>query len=53
MPRFPIDPLAPPPPPAPPTPTSAADAPDADVSREGLLDLDDEDQINNQHLEVR
>jgi hypothetical protein len=40
----------PPPPPAPPVP---AETPPTDAATEGMLDLDDHDQINNQHLEVR
>jgi hypothetical protein len=30
-----------------------AETPSPDGSGEGMLDLDDHDQINNQHLEVR
>ena len=46
MPRRP-EPIAPTPPPRVPEETPAEDA------TEGMLDLDDHDQINNQHLEVR
>ena len=40
-----------PPPPAPEAPKRDVVSPDG--SSEGNLDLDDEDGINNQHLEVR
>jgi len=39
-----------PPPPAPPPPD---DETAADGSSDGMLDLDEHDGINNQHLEVR
>jgi len=48
MPYPPDRPVDPPPPPAP----APADAP-LPADAEGMLDLDDYDQINNQHLEVR
>ena len=48
MPYPPDRPVDPPPPPAP----APADAP-LPADAEGMLDLDDHDQINNQHLEVR
>jgi len=40
------------PPNVPPPPVAAPPAP-ADGEDEGMLDLDDHDAINNQHLEVR
>ena len=40
-----------PPSPSPPAVPAETTAPDA--TTEGMLDLDDHDQINNQHLEVR
>jgi len=52
-PEKPLDPTLPhprhPPPPLP----VPAKTPPPDDTDEGMLDLDDEDQINNQHLEVR
>jgi len=46
---FPDESKAPPPPP----PPAKRQPPDPDDTGEGMLDLDEEDQINNQHLEVR
>jgi hypothetical protein len=37
----------------PPPPPKQPDAETSDGSSEGNLDLDDEDGINNQHLEIR
>jgi hypothetical protein len=50
MPRRPAEPLTPVPSPEPDVPFGK---PSPDGTDEGMLDLDDEDQINNQHLEVR
>ena len=47
MTRRPDTPATPPPPPP------QDETPSPDGSSEGMLDLDDHDQINNQHLEVR
>ena len=49
MPRHPDKPRTP----APPSPRAEPPAPEPEDTTEGMLDLDDHDQINNQHLEVR
>jgi hypothetical protein len=53
MPRSPVEPPSTAELPVPPVPPPALETPSADGSSEGMLDLDEEGQINNQHLEVR
>lgn len=53
MPLHPDEPLDPTSPRPPRPPPALAETPSPDGTSEGMLDLDDHDQINNQHLEVR
>lgn len=53
MPHRPDAPVPSPAPTSPTPPPAPAPAQSPDGSSEGMLDLDDHDQINNQHLDVR